>query len=142
MVIKRIIVLATVFLCCPFVFSQTQSDAERLSRLEYMKHSKDVDCNKTNGTSIEQKTCLNLEFQKTDSLLNSQYEKLLNKIKEDPLKDSIIQFQNRWVLNRRIQAKLVSRGLDGHALGIQYLQSMVQTTKSRTEEIKGLLEQL
>ena len=137
MVIKRIIVLATVFLCCPFVFSQTQSDAERLSRLEYMKHSKDVDCNKTNGTSIEQKTCLNLEFQKTDSLLNSQYEKLLNKIKEDPLKDSIIQFQNRWVLNRRIQAKLVSRGLDGHALGIQFCKAWFKPLKAEQRKLKA-----
>ena len=73
MKINKWILLATTILCCELIFSQTQSDAERLANLDYMKRAEEVNCEQATGTSVEQKICLNLEFQKADSLLNKRY---------------------------------------------------------------------
>ena len=131
-----------IILLCFFqqiAFGQDHSDAERLSQLSYMQFSDRINCDSMNGTTLEHRVCLNLEFQKVDSIMNEKYIVHLKSIKNDSLKSEVISFHNKWISHRRLQSELYSEGYRGHMLGIAYLSCMVNLTKRRIEEIEFLL---
>jgi uncharacterized protein YecT (DUF1311 family) len=125
---------------CGNVLAQDSSDAIRLAKLEYMENSDKINCDNTSESNIENKICLNLEFQRLDSILNVRYDYFLNSITEETIRTEVIEFHYAWVENRRIQSELISKGLSGHSLGIYYLDCMVNMTKRRIEEIEYLIE--
>lgn len=45
-------------------------DIKNLKNQSYLKLAKQINCDSTNGTTIEDRICANLELQKQDSLLN------------------------------------------------------------------------
>jgi len=80
------------------MYSQNNEDFESLVKLEYMKITKGIDCENTTGTTIETRVCLNLKFQKYDSILNHRFKSYLEKVKNDTLKLKIKTFQEEWFL--------------------------------------------
>ena len=122
------------------LFSQDNTDAKRLAELDYMKYSKNINCDSTNGSNLEHRICLNLEFQEIDSILNKKFNSLLSMIENDSISNQIKVFQKSWIENRRIRSEIISNGFQGHSLGIYYLDSMIKTTQIRIEEIEYLIE--
>ena len=137
---KKTIQILIGILICSNVIAQDITDAERLAKLSYMKGADKTNCDSTSGSNIEHRICLNIEFQRLDSILNVRYDSLLKSIENDSIKNGITKFHKAWVENRRIQSELISDGLQGHSLGIYYLDCMVSTTNRRIEEIEYLLE--
>ena len=125
---------------CGNVLAQDISDADRLAKLEYMKNADKINCDNTSKSNIEHKICLNLEFQRLDSILNVRYNYFLNSITEETIRKKVTEFHYAWVENRRIQSELISKGLGGHSMGIYYLDCMVNMTERRIEEIEYLIE--
>ncbi|MFK8046772.1 MAG: lysozyme inhibitor LprI family protein [Crocinitomicaceae bacterium] len=136
----HLLFLAALF--CQSAIAQDTSDAKRLKNLGYMKYSSKVNCDSTNGSNIETRICLNIQFQYLDSTLNSKFKYLLSRIENDSVKNQLKQYQSMWVLNRRVQSKLVTEGLEGNTAGIYYLNCMVETTNRRIEELEYLFEMI
>ncbi len=120
---------------------QDNSDAKRLGRLEYMKDKHLIDCDNSTGTSLESRICLNLEFQKLDSIMNVRFVELLDYSVGDSIKTRFKSFQKAWVENRRLQSMLMSEGYSGHMLGIVYLHCMNAATRSRIQELEAILRE-
>lgn len=129
-----------VFLIVSSVFSQNTEDVERLSKLKYMEFAERINCDSTDGTSYETRVCLNLEFQRVDSILNTRLVEYLNSIEVDSTKTRFIDYHNEWVEYRRFQSKHISKGLRGHSLGIYYLDCMVRLTNGKIEELEYLMK--
>jgi len=135
----RVYLLLLCLLGTSTLLSQYHSDALRLSKMEYMKYAGRTDCNGDFNSSLEHRICLNLEFQKVDSLLNVNFKKVCEAIDEPSVKNQIIEYHESWIDYRRLQAKLVSKGYRGHMLGIVYLGSMVEMTKRRSQDLNDLI---
>ena len=101
-----------------------------------MKYAEKINCDRTTGSNLEHRICLNLEFQKLDALVNEKFRALLQMVAKDSLRKELVEFQLAWVDNRRRQSEIVAEGSQGHVLGIIYLTSMVHTTEKRMEEIE------
>ena len=131
--------LLLLLLVCNTLFAQEPSDAERLANLSYMKYAEKVNCDSMSGTNLEHRVCLNLEFQRVDSILNTRFDNFIVDIENDSTKLQLIDFQQSWIVNRRRQSEVKSKGYRGHFLGIVYLDCMVKTTKMRIEELEYLM---
>ena len=105
-----------------------------------MKMATNINCDDTTGTLIEDRICLNLEFQKVDAILNDKLIKYINKVKIDSLQSKIKKYHDHWILNRRLQSEMFSEGLRSNFLGIYYLRSMINSTELRTKELELLIE--
>ncbi len=132
---------STIFIFFTFlgVFAQDTSDAERLGRLDYMKLARTIDCDNQSGTNLDYRICLNLKFQKLDSLMNKKFKILLDRIDSDSIKNLLKEYQLTWVKNRRLQSQIMSKGYKGHMFGITYLKCMVESTRSRDKELEQIL---
>ncbi len=133
---RHLFLLFSLFLCT-CLFSQDTSDASRLRRMDYMKYSDQVKCDSQQESNLESRICLNLEFQKADSILNATFVLKLIPL-SDSLQAAIKQEHARWVLERRKISEEASEGFSGHVLGIIYLQSMIDLTRKRIEELENL----
>jgi len=120
--------------------AQDTSDVQRLREMHYMSLAGDIDCDNTTGTNIEHRICLNLEFQKLDSIMNMTFLKLLARTDNDSIKVKLRENQLSIVNNRRLQSEIISDGYTGHTLGIIYLNCMVESTRSRISELEKILE--
>jgi len=112
--------------------SSTETDSERLSKLKYMGIADGLGCSNQNGTTLKERICLNLKFQKVDSIINQLLDSLhsvLPTAKYTILKDD----QEKWIISRRKQSEKASEGFRGHMLGIFYLQKMINLTEERIE---------
>ena len=121
-------------------YSQFSTEGSRLASLDYMKKTRQVNCDSTSGTSIEERICLNLQFQKIDSKLNLLFDEFLQAIEVDSIRNSIIEYQKKWIDNRNNQGILASKGLEGNSKGIYYLRSMVITTNLRLQDLEEQLK--
>jgi len=132
--------LVIITFCSFTTFAQDYSDAKLMKSMSYMAHVSSVSCDSMDGNNLEQRICLNIEFQKVDSVLNVTFLEYFNRIQSDSIAQSIKSFQNDWVLNRRVESRLKSDGYTGHTMGIVYLTNMVFITRKRTEVLVYLLE--
>jgi len=126
-------------LCSFTVSAQDYSDAKLMKSMSYMSYVNNINCDSMDGNNLEQRICLNLEFQEVDSILNVTFLEYFNRISNDSIARSINIFHNAWVVNRRVESRLRSDGYTGHALGIVYLTNMVFITRKRTEVLVYLL---
>ncbi|HCS19251.1 MAG TPA: DUF1311 domain-containing protein [Bacteroidetes bacterium] len=131
----RLLLLLFSLFICTGLFSQDTTDASRLRMMSYMKYSDQVKCDSQAGSTLEMRVCLNLEFQKADSILNATFVLKLIPL-SDSLQTVLKQEQASWVLERRNTSKEESRGFSGNMLGIMYLQSMIEITRKRIEALK------
>lgn len=131
--------LIILFLICFTGYSQDTLDVYRLKNLSYMNSVSTVDCGKEDASSLEVKICLNLKFQEVDASMNHLLVTYLSTIVEDSVKTKILVFHDKWLENRRFQSKLISEGVNGHYLGIYYLDCMNATTQRRIDELNYLL---
>ena len=120
------------------LFGQLTKDSERLSKMDYMQTGVKINCDSTTGSNLEHKICLNIQFQKADSILNLTYLKALKKLDEDSLKNQLKTIQISWVKHRHKQAILASLNSQGHLLGIHYLNYMLIATSNRTTELETI----
>lgn len=128
-VIIIIILIYTVFSC-----SSTVTDSERLSNLSYMDYADRVDCSNQIGTTLEERICLNLIFQRADSIMNVKLDSLFETLPSEKANSLEIDQEN-WLIERRKQSEETSDGYRGHVLGIIYLQSMIEITEDRIKHL-------
>jgi predicted enzyme related to lactoylglutathione lyase/uncharacterized protein YecT (DUF1311 family) len=119
--------------------AQFDTDAKRLASLEYMKYANKMNCEQIQ-TSMDARVCINLKFQKVDSILNIRFAEYLHLIENDSLKQKIVKFQTQWIDNRRSQSEVYSNGYRGAMLGIRYLSAMNDATQLRTAELEKLMD--
>jgi len=122
-----------------YIQAQDISDAERLSKMSYMKYADGMNCDSV-MSNLEQRVCLNLEFQELDSIVNLKFDFFLTIVKNDSLKIKLKNYQKMWIKNRHHQSVVVSEGFRGHMLGITYLSRMIDATRRRIGEIEYLME--
>lgn len=137
---KLIIIFISIFLV-KLGISQDYSDSDLMKSQSYMLHSNKTNCDSMDGNNLEHKICLNLEFQEVDSVLNVKLLQYTNKIENDSIKQLIIAYQDAWVLNRRTQSKLETRGYASNTKSIGYISNMVFITRKRIEELEHLIKQ-
>ncbi len=125
--------------CCAILKGQDTTDVAQLKTMKYLEYANRVNCDSTSGSNLEHRICLNLEFQRIDSIMNLRLVSVLKSIENDSIKTEVIKFHEIWVKNRRFQSKFISNGMNGHMLGIYYLDCMVTTTNRRIEELEYLL---
>ncbi len=106
----------------------------------YMQFAYKTNCDSLDGNNAQHKICLNLEFQKIDSLMNDKFIEYLNTIESDSIRYSINKFQEIWITDRRQQSILEAEGYLGHMTSINYINSMIFITEKRLEELIFLLD--
>ena len=106
----------------------------------YMQFAYKTNCDSLDVNNAQHKICLNLEFQKIDSIMNDKFIEYLNTIEVDSIRYSIKNLQNIWVTNRRQQSKLEAQGYRGHMPSIYYISSMIFITDKRLEELIFLMD--
>lgn len=123
-----------------YVICQDTTDVFRLRNLEYMNNTEFVDCENLTGTSLEKRICLNKQFQKVDSLLNYNFSILLNNSNSEREKQILKKNHSEWIIQRRKNSEFESDGFRGHTFGIIYLQTMIEITNIKLEEIKNQIK--
>lgn len=121
-------------------FTQDYSDSKRMKAQPYMQFNYNPKCDSLDGNNAQHKICLNLEFQKIDSIMNNTFIEYLTTIQNDSIKAEIIKFQDIWVNNRRMVSSLKAKGFQGHMLSIYYINSMTFITEKRLEELEFFIE--
>lgn len=116
-------------------FSQDTSDVYRLKNLEYMEFQDRVDCQNQEGTNLDIRICLNLEFQEKDSILNTVLENYFVDCESEKACKIQTDFHKDWLNYRRDLSEANSEGHSGHFLGIVYLHTMILVTDKRIEEL-------
>ena len=122
------------------LIGQDTADAIRLRGMSYMSIANNIDCDSTSGSNLEHRICLNIEFQKLDSIMNQRFSELLDRTLNDSIKVVLKENQSVWADNRRLQSEIIANGLQGHIFGIRYLHCMIESTKSRITELESILE--
>jgi uncharacterized protein YecT (DUF1311 family) len=131
----RIPLLISFLSLCTSLFAQDTTDASRLRGMVYMDIADKVDCDSQEGSNLETRVCLNLEFQKEDSVLNASLVVKLESL-PDSLRTALKEEHALWVLERRRLSEEASAGFSGHMLGIIYLQTMIELTRKRLDELE------
>ena len=120
--------------------AQFDEDAKRLAAMAYMEDIGSIDCDDI-ISNREARVCYNLEFQRTDSLLNAKLKDYLTTYSNDSLKARFIEHHKSWIDYRRFQSKMYSRGNRGHFMGIRYLSAMTELSKLKIEELSTLMDE-
>ncbi len=136
---RFILILIGGFFCNSGI-AQDHSDANLMKSQPYMLHADKADCDSMDGNNAEHKICLNLEFQKVDSILNKRFLTYIKEIESDSIRQKIIEYQNAWVLNRRTESAIEAEGYRGHMLSIAYISNMIFITRKRIEELEQLIK--
>ena len=141
LVMKIFIILFSSLILTINMNAQFDEDAKRLSQLSYMEKAHQVDCDSMMGTNFESRICLNLEFQRVDSILNVRFQSFVDRVEQIRLQEEFIDYHKTWIEHRRLISETRSDGYRGHMLGISYLASMIASTKARIEELEHFLRE-
>lgn len=87
---RYILILIVGFLYNP-VLAQDYSDSESMKYQPYMLYADKADCDNMDGNNAEHKICLNLHFQKLDSIMNSNLLEYVAETENDTIKKSILE---------------------------------------------------
>lgn len=132
--LKQIFIV--IILCAPMsAFNQDTSDVYQLKNLEYMGFQDQVDCQNQEGTNLDIRICLNLEFQDKDSILNAVLANYFEDCESEKACKIQSDFHKDWLNYRRDLSEANSAGHSGHFLGIVYLHTMILVTDKRIEEL-------
>jgi uncharacterized protein len=108
-----------------------------------MKFAKNINCDSTSGTNIEDRICLNIELRAIDSLMLLKFNTLLKEINKDNFvknKDSLVRIfkeqQSTWESKRKSVSLYKSDGFTANTEAIVYMQSMIFFTRLRINEIE------
>jgi uncharacterized protein YecT (DUF1311 family) len=101
-----------------------------------------VDCSKA-STQTEMLTCANNEFINTDKQLNDIYKKILIKLSDQKVKQSLIESQRKWISFRNGYANVYQELYNGGSMmSTAMLECEVTTTRLRIEELNKLYEEI
>lgn len=103
-----------------------------------MVHADRINCDSMVGTNLESRVCLNLAFQKADSIMVERFNAFIKGVEPKSAQEEFIVYQEHWLNHRRRQSAWVSEGYRGHMLGIVYLNQMLRITERRIEELREL----
>lgn len=121
-------------------YNQDYSDSKLMKSQSYMQFDFNPNCDSLDGNNAHHKICLNLEFQKVDSMMNNTFVQYLTFIESESIRSEMINFQNNWVKNRRMVSTIEAEGLQGHMFSIYYISSMIFITEKRLEELEFLID--
>lgn len=125
-----------------FGFSQNTKDIGFIKDQPYLKYEKHINCDSTSGTTIEQRICLNIKLRRVDSIMLSKFNRVLNKMENDSIKNVFKTHQHHWEAERKSIGMLKSEGYENSAEAIIYMYSMIQVTETRIMTLDILLEEL
>lgn len=129
-------IIIIIITCIASSCSSIETDAERLSKLKYMELADKIDCSNQTGTTLEKRICLNLEFQRVDSILNVKLDSFFEILPSEKVK-SLKTEQENWLIERSKRSEESSDGFRGHVFGIVYLQSMIEITEERIKHLQS-----
>ena len=120
----------------PKLCAQRSEDAIRVSNMGYMQYANAVDCDSIEGVSLYERICLNIEFQKVDSILTRRMNTYILMSDDLTERRQKRNYHNIWLENRRFHSNSIARSFNGHYKGIYYLELMIISTKKRIEELE------
>ena len=128
------------------VFSQGHID--HIKNQKYLADKDNVDCSQAeDNRSI--RICANLTYQKSDSLLTTVYNDILDIATDhhiDNLTEKVTEMQATWRAFRDQHCGIVYNGFEGcgscHIRSITYLLCLTELTDNRRKELETLREYL
>lgn len=122
-----------------------QVDIQNIKNQPYLKDKDKVSCDSA-FTTLELRICANMNFQKSDSILNMIYEAVLQKCEELQLPnvgDTIKQANLDWIKYRDRHCKVYWTMYEGGTFqSIVFLNCLTKITDERREELEVLLMEL
>ncbi len=126
-------------------FSQDSTDYVRAKNMDYMKLASSVNCEESLSSTLEERICANLAFQRVDTELRKKLREMYDKLKSldgykamnDSTYQSLVSFQKKWILERRQKSENYMGEYTGNAGGARYYQSMTLITEERLMELEG-----
>lgn len=129
MVKVRVIIFLQLLALLSILRAQDTTDVAYLKTMEYLKYAYLVDCDSSLGSTLEERICLNLEFQKQDARMNQILMQILAKnLKEQ---DLFLSEHKEFIKRRRKESDAMSDGVIGNASGAVYLSKMLELTTER-----------
>jgi len=120
----------------------SQGGIDHIKNQPYMRSSGNIDCNNIEGNNLSEKICINLTYQKSDSLLVIVYKKLLQEQASDTERDKIISIQKDWRQFRDKHCAIVWDSYKGGSLqSTVYLKCLTELTDNRRRELESLLQE-
>ena len=136
---SKILSILILMVTSVFLHAQDTTDVHRLRQMDYMRFMAGVDCQNDELSFLEQRICLNLEFQEADGKMNVLFVKLLEHTQSGEVRSRLKKEQDAWVLYRRVQCAEAAEGFKGHHSGMAYLNKMLELTQKRSMEIELML---
>ena len=104
----------------------------------YLKLLRNINCDSTSGTTIEDRICANLELQRQDSLLQVELSALLGeKAQDTAVITKILNSQEIW---ERFRCAYCSNFVDYSRIEmIQFMQFASELTLKRRKDIRNIL---
>ena len=141
---KLIFYLAYVFLFSQVNTSklnaQRSKDAIRVSNRDYMRFADSVDCDSIEGVSLVEKICLNIEFQRVDSILARRIDTYVSMSDDATERSQKLIYHDIWLENRNFHSASFAKYFDGHYRDIYYFELIILATRKRIEELETIFE--
>ena len=143
--------LLIVFILFSNISLFAQGHIDNIKTQPYLKLNIDCDCEEDSCvSSIRNRFCANLSFQRMDSLLTNSYDSLLNLMREftslesedDSLSVSFIKMQDEWRNYRNIHCKQFWNDPDCNSnyCGTHFLKCMEYISELRLKDLERLIE--
>jgi uncharacterized protein YecT (DUF1311 family) len=113
-------------------------DMENIRKQPYLKHSFKINCDSTEGTTVESRICANLELQRQDSLLQSDLKLLTRKLQESGdtiMLRKLALTQDLWERYRYSHCASLTDGHSSHGM-ILFMTCAAGLTARRREDLK------
>lgn len=96
-----------------------------------------VDCDSCEGVTPCIRICTDLEFIRLDSLLELEFEGLLQVV-PDSVRSMFTSYHERWIVGRREQCGVVTDGESSGYAMINYVTCLNESTRLRAAEVAYL----
>jgi len=133
--------IAIMLFCSIFAFGQP--DMENIKSQPYLEHKEHLNCDSA-ITTLELRICANLKYQKSDSLLNDIYQKIISEIENEYLNIDEALFQRsqeEWKEYRDSHCNIYWEMYDGGSFqSVVYMECLADITNERISRLKEILE--
>lgn len=145
-IFTKLVIILSIF-SSTSIFSQGHID--HIKNQPYLTNFDKSKCDSIIDDAMTGRACLNLAFQKSDSILTDLYNRMIEIFETSELEDikkkeaEFIELQNEWREFRDKHCKIYSAYFDGsasgHTRGSVYLVCLKELTENRISELKSMI---
>ena len=145
-IFTKLVIILTI---CSSTYIFSQGHIDHIKNQPYLKNFDKSKCDSIIEDAMTGRACLNLAFQKSDSILTDLYNRMIEIFQTSELEDikkkeaGFIELQNEWREFRDKHCKIYSAYFDGsasgHTKGSVYLGCLKELTEDRISELKSMI---